>query len=126
MTWSFTGLHILGVLQFGEENTKFFHATATIRYRTNQIVILKAPDGQEVTNHHGKASLLWEAYKDRLGTTEKPTMHFQLQELLQQHDDLKFLEEPFSHEEIDEVIKHLPSDKSPGQDGFNGDFLKKY
>ena len=32
--------------------------------------------------------------------------------------------DPFTTEEIDEVVKHLPSDKSPRPDGFNTDFIK--
>jgi hypothetical protein len=32
---------------------------------------------------------------------------------------------PFTHAEIDAVVKNLPSDKSPCPDGFNTDFLKK-
>ena len=35
------------------------------------------------------------------------------------------LEEPFTNDEIDNIIKSLPSDKSPGPDGFNTDFVKK-
>jgi hypothetical protein len=31
---------------------------------------------------------------------------------------------PFTHEEIDKVVAHMPSDKSPGPDGFSGLFLK--
>jgi hypothetical protein len=38
---------------------------------------------------------------------------------------LEIIEEPFTKEEIDAVIQQLPTDKSPGLDGFNGDFLKK-
>jgi hypothetical protein len=38
---------------------------------------------------------------------------------------LEILEEPFTKEEIDSIIQQLPIDKSPGPDGFNGDFLKK-
>jgi hypothetical protein len=40
-------------------------------------------------------------------------------------DGLDFLEEPFSAAEIDEVIKKLPNDKSPGTDGFNNEFMKR-
>ena len=32
---------------------------------------------------------------------------------------------PFLKEEIDLIVKHLPSDKAPGPDDFNGLFLKK-
>ena len=35
------------------------------------------------------------------------------------------LEVPIAESEMDEIIKALPTDKSPGPDGFNTDFLKK-
>jgi len=31
----------------------------------------------------------------------------------------------FSKQEIDQVVKSLPSDKAPGPDGFNSDFVKR-
>jgi hypothetical protein len=31
----------------------------------------------------------------------------------------------FSHAKIDTVVRNLPTDKAPGPDGFNTDFLKK-
>jgi hypothetical protein len=45
--------------------------------------------------------------------------------MLSQTDNLEWLDEPFTKDEIDIVIQNLPSDKSPGSDGFNGDLLKK-
>ena len=36
----------------------------------------------------------------------------------------KDLEKPFTQEEIDEVVKNFPTDKSLGPDGFNNEFLK--
>lgn len=51
-------------------------------------------------------------------------MLFDLSQLLQEHN-LEHLSQQFTTEEIDEVVKHLPSDKAPGPDGFNGYFLKK-
>lgn len=38
--------------------------------------------------------------------------------------DVSWLEEPFSHDEIDQVVAQLPSDKSPGPEGFNTDLLR--
>lgn len=52
-------------------------------------------------------------------------MVFDLQQLLSAADNLHYLDEPFSHEEIDAVVAHLPNDKSPGPDGFNLEFIKK-
>lgn len=112
-------------VKFGDEGTKFCHANATIKERRNLITTLKDSADQPQTNHHIKATILWEAYKDRLGSTNSPVMHFSLKDLIQRVEDLDCLTEPFSHEEIDDVIKNLPSDKSPGPDGFNTDFIKK-
>lgn len=76
------------------------------------------------TAHQAKAQILWEAYKERLGITEYHAMTMDLNTLLGNQVNLSFLEEPFTHEEIDQVVLHLPSDKSPGPDGFNTDFVK--
>ena len=52
-------------------------------------------------------------------------MSLDLESLIQVNIDLSFLEAPFSLEEIDLIVSNLPSDKSPGPDGFNTDFIKK-
>ena len=39
--------------------------------------------------------------------------------------NLNSLVAPFSREEIDLLIKQIPTDKAPGPDGFNGLFMKK-
>jgi len=66
-----------------------------------------------------------EAYKERLGQSESISMQLNLDEILSSHPDLSSLEEPFTFEEIDQVVASLPTDKSPGLDGFNTDFIKK-
>jgi hypothetical protein len=38
---------------------------------------------------------------------------------------LDSLEQEFSTDEIDDIIKKLPNDKSPGPDGFSNEFIKK-
>jgi hypothetical protein len=52
-------------------------------------------------------------------------MHFDLQELIHLVQYLNWLEEPFTMEEIDVVIANVPTNKSPGPNGFNSDFMKK-
>jgi hypothetical protein len=66
-----------------------------------------------------------EAFKEILGISDNPEMLFNLDELLERANDLRCLVEPFTHEEIDAVVASLPSNKSPGPDGFNMDFIKK-
>jgi hypothetical protein len=109
----------------GDENTKKFHATATIKHNKNAIMILRNGSGEEKFSHEDKAQILWEAYKDRLGTSEFSHIYFDLSQLLFVVPDLEQLQSLFLKEEIDNIIVNLPSGKSPGPDGFNTDFMKK-
>lgn len=52
-------------------------------------------------------------------------MLFDLSQLVHPVDDLESLVAPFQTEEIDQIVRRMPSDKAPGPDGFNGLFLKK-
>jgi hypothetical protein len=110
---------------FGEENTKFFYASATIRHNKNSILSLKDKDGLDRFSHEEKAGIIWEAFKDRLGSSVFSEIHFDLNELLQPVSDLEELHSPFSNEEIDSIVMNLPLGKSPDPDGFNTNFMKK-
>ena len=82
-------------------------------------------DGRTVTEHSEKAALLLEDFKKRMGCSSNPIMLFNLEELVQPRNDLESFSRSFSTLDIDEVIKHMPPDKAPGPDGFNGLFMKK-
>ena len=77
-----------------------------------------------MTEHHAKAAVLWSAFKERLGNSSEMSDHLNLIRLIHRVEGLEDLDAPFTKQEIDSVVKDLPSDKAPGPDGFNGDFIK--
>jgi hypothetical protein len=101
------------------------HANSTIGHRQNLIPSLQDGAGNTFQGHEEKAKLLWDPHKQRLGSTEFSHMYFDRHSLLTPAENLEILEEPFTKEEIDSIIQQLPTYKSPGPNGFNGDFLKK-
>jgi hypothetical protein len=71
----------------------------------------------EITDHDGKANILWMAFKERMGTSDNLAMKFNLHEIFGVAIDrqlLDNLEVPFFDKEIEEIIKQLPSEKSTG------------
>lgn len=98
---------------FGGENTKFFHAAATERYRKNLITHLQTDDGRVLTQHNEKAQIIFQTFQQRMRVSLLPVMHFDLQSLVSHNDSLAHLSENFSISEIDEVVKRMPIDRAP-------------
>ena len=78
-------------IKVGEENTKFFHAMATERYRRNTITSIKNAAGEVVTDHHQLASMFWYDFKQRMGKAKGIRMNFDLNSLLTRVDGLEDL-----------------------------------
>jgi len=112
-------------IKFGDECTKFFHTMATNSFRKNTSTQILNDQGAWIQDHEGKAGLLWNSFKNRLGVTSGISMHFQLSNLITPRSNLLSLVEPWSHSKIDNIVKNMPNDKAPGPDGFNGLFLKR-
>jgi hypothetical protein len=110
--------------KFGDENSKLFETIATERHRRNSIASISLPYGTTITEHADKEHIIYQTYKERLGSCSTPQMQFDLASLITPTPGLEELSAPFTKEEIDEVVKHMPPDKAPGPDGFTGLFLK--
>ena len=78
-----------------------------------------------VEDHTGKESIIFHMYKSRLGTSTPHDMKFDLMRIVKKCDGLDALTVPFTHEEIDNVIREMPAERAPGPDGFTGIFLKR-
>jgi predicted RNA binding protein with dsRBD fold (UPF0201 family) len=96
----------------GDADTKFFNANATIKHRHNLISSLEDANGTVAISHAEKEAVLFQAFKGRLGSSQQTSMVFNLSSLIQPISNLSELEMPFSHLEIDETIKNLPTNKS--------------
>jgi hypothetical protein len=87
--------------------------------------MIKSDSGVEITEHEQKTAILWNSFKKRLGSSDDCEMMFDLSNLITPQN-LSSLEDPFSTEDIDNIIKCMPNDKAPRLDGFNGLFIKKF
>ena len=54
-------------IKVGEENSKFFHAMASERFRRNAIASLLMAGGDPVSDHSQMAGILWSSFKSRMG-----------------------------------------------------------
>jgi hypothetical protein len=82
------------------------------------------PGGSVAVDHDQKVAILWNSYKDSVGQSEFQDILFDLSNLIPLVQ-LENMDDCFSGEDIDGLVKDLPMDKSPGPDGFNGLFIKK-
>jgi hypothetical protein len=99
-------------LREGDANTCFFH-----------LHVLEA-GGARTTDHEGMAAMLKNYYDMLLGQDleRETTINFVALDIVQQ--DLASLKLPFTKEEVWQIIKEPPSDKSPGPDDMTGAFYK--
>jgi hypothetical protein len=111
--------------KWGDVGTSFFHANATLRHWKNLITQITIPNGPTIYNHKDKELAIWEDFKIRLGISEFEGFLIDPAYFIERVDNLHILEVPFSNTEVDEVIKNLPNNKSPGPDGFDNEFYKK-
>ena len=89
----------LRYFRFADENTKLFQSLATERFR--QILIANLRDGDVVVSDHiGKEGVLYNTYKERLGTFKPTNMRFDLPRIIRRIPGLEELSVPFSKEEM--------------------------
>lgn len=110
-------------LKHGDVNSKFFQIKANGRKRKNHIQILQTPDGFAVTKDQ-KEEELKRYFTQKLGAFALRNQRLNLAALNLPTLDLSDLDDNFT-EELKNAISDLPSEKSPGPDGFIGAFFKQ-
>ena len=76
--------------------------------------MLAREDGSVASDHHEKEGILWNSFRDRIGVSVPIDSNFYFSGYIQPVEGLEDLSIPFSHEEIDNVVKEIPCDKAPG------------
>ena len=83
---------------------------ASERMRINNIASLTNDMGFIVEDHAGKEALTFNAFKQRLGSASRHDMKFDLHRIIKKVEGLEELTTPFTHKEIDRVVRETPSD----------------
>jgi exonuclease III len=109
----------------GDRNTNYFHAVASGFKRGNQINQIEV-NGQLHSDQKIKAGTFFEFYSQLMGTDSPPTPHINWQSLYETTHDLSEMENPISEQEIIDVLQSWPNNKSPGPEGFTGEFYKTF
>ncbi|CAN1726075.1 LINE-1 retrotransposable element ORF2 protein [Linum perenne] len=115
-------------LRDGDRNTKFFHATARFRKQRNLIAKLQNEEGRWITNERTlKRSAT--SFFENLFTKREGNTNFQFGNVLPSivTDEINSsLTRPVDDDEIRRAVFSLGAGKSPGPDGFSGQFFRRY
>ncbi|OAY74877.1 hypothetical protein ACMD2_27251 [Ananas comosus] len=106
-------------LKEGDNNTKFFHAVANGRKRSNEIQFIEDESGRLIRNEAQMKSCFFHSFKRLFGWAEDEPSSFGDWADLYQADALSdLISAPFNLDEVKKAIFQLGSDKAPGPDGF--------
>ncbi|OAY84432.1 Transposon TX1 uncharacterized 149 kDa protein [Ananas comosus] len=108
-------------LKEGDGNTKFFHAVANGRKRSNEIHYIVDDNGNHIVNEAQKNSYFYHTFKRLFGSDEVGPASFGDWADLYRVDflsDPDSLTGPFTIDEIKKATFQLGSEKAPGPDGF--------
>lgn len=112
----------------GDRGTRFFHTMASVAKKANTIVQIEH-QGITCSDQRTKAQTFFQFYVNLIGqqSSEVPHIHWEiLYDNQRDHRDLHILEKEITLQEVIETIKQWPKNKSPGPDGFSGEFYIQF
>ena len=114
-------------LKFGDQNSKFFHASANQKRKAN-IIAQISDEVEQVWTSPDDIGAAFVGYFQRLFTTEAPTNMQKVLSVVKRKVTPamnNFLLREFTGEEVNEALNQMASLKAPGPDGFSVCFFQK-
>lgn len=114
-------------LKEGDDNTRFFHASATTRKKANKITKLVDDNGISCEDQEGMNNIVLQ-YFSKLFTEGETTVNLMNNSStrLITDEQNEFLTSAFRFEEFTAAIKEMHPDKSAGPDGLNPAFYQSF
>ncbi|XP_074347681.1 uncharacterized protein LOC141686552 [Apium graveolens] len=114
-------------LREGDDNTRFFHASASAKKKANKIAFLTNDAGERVEDHDGMSEIVRE-YFSKLFTEEEGINNMTMPDshrMLSAEQNRKLTEE-FTFDEFTTALKQMHPDKAGGPDGLNPAFFQSF
>uniref|UniRef100_A0A803PB82 Reverse transcriptase domain-containing protein n=1 Tax=Cannabis sativa TaxID=3483 RepID=A0A803PB82_CANSA len=115
-------------LKYGDNNTKFFHASTVVRRRQNRISCIETSPNVWICSRHDIGHYFQDKFQELYQSTN-PVINEDLEALftikVSPEENLLLCRTP-EDSEISEVIFKMHPLKAPGPDGFSGIFYRKY
>lgn len=111
-------------LKEGDAGTAYFYMKLRARRRKALIPRLEH-NGKVATTQTDMQQLACEYFETIMGQAEGDSKQFNLQSIQMAKGNLASFDESFTEEEVWAAIKNLPTEKSPGPDGYTSLFYQK-
>ena len=111
----------------GEKNTKYFFSLEKARYNSKTCYKLIKEDGQEVTNQSEILQEQFNFYQNLYSVDQEVQFNMQNQYGIYVPESIRSMqEEDITVQDLQEAIKRMNNNKTPGNDGIPIDFYKVF